>query len=197
MYLSAECRMVYEVVEPMVDNFVLGYCSTIRVTLKADRFICIEVDGTGFDLGERSYGGIMVPRVYASLTDFRTVGGVQEIFWPNEELVHSAHSAGIRCVNALSACFSAESHCGGACHTIRFAQGRLTQPLRSEGKTTRQGTVITFLPDPEIFPDHSVFDSEELARNLKHFAIMGPGLNILFSNEYTGQPEQVFFAPEN
>jgi len=69
---------------------------------------------------------------------------------------------------------------------MAFAKGKTTDKLSviadlKNKKTT--GTLITFLPDPEIFTITTEFKFERLATHLRELAFLNPGLEITLTDE--------------
>ncbi len=88
------------------------------------------------------------------------------------------HGVGVSVVNALSKYTRAEVHRDGG----RFVQeyengGKVKGPVKKLGKSDRTGTIITFEPDPEIFPKIE-FNFKKIVDHLRQQAYLVPGLLI-------------------
>jgi len=85
-------------------------------------------------------------------------------------------------VNALSSVCSLQSHWHGEVWEISSRQGVLESPPQYVGKTDRTGTVLGFIPDPEIFGDIRV-SGLALRQYLDEIrAGLQPGDSILLKN---------------
>ena len=65
-------------------------------------------------------------------------------------------------------------------------------PLKEIGTTDRNGTKVTFLPDPEIF-EETIFDFEVLKQRLREMAFLTKNIKIILRDERPEEPlEKVF-----
>lgn len=94
---------------------------------------------------------------------------------------------GAKCVNAISEWMIVNTRSGEEEFEIRFARGKVQEPLRKviESKI-RGGTLIHFKPDPEIF-SKTAFDCNALAKFLEQVAFLHPGLDVNFVDEGPNQ----------
>ena len=68
------------------------------------------------------------------------------------------HGVGASVVNALSTYLEVEIFQNGKSYMQRYERGKTIYPLKETGKTDKRGTKVTFLPDPEIFKETTVYD---------------------------------------
>jgi len=76
---------------------------------------------------------------------------------------------------------------------MEFARGKTTQKMRVIGETKKNGTKITFLPDPEIFLTTREFKYEILAKRLRELAFLNPGVEIQLTDERSEKSETFLF----
>jgi DNA gyrase subunit B len=79
---------------------------------------------------------------------------------------------------------------------MAFAKGKTTDKLSVIGELKNKkstGTLITFLPDPEIFTITTEFKFERLATRLRELAFLNPGLEINLVDERTASPKKETF----
>ncbi len=96
------------------------------------------------------------------------------------------HGVGAKCVNALSEWFKAEVTRGGHVYHIAFARGKTVRKLEIVGETQNKqvtGTLITFLPDTQIFTITTEFKFEILATRMRELAFLNKGLEIVLTDE--------------
>ncbi|MCA9299586.1 MAG: DNA topoisomerase IV subunit B, partial [Phycisphaerales bacterium] len=108
------------------------------------------------------------------------------------------HGVGVSCVNALSEHLEVEVYRDGVVHRMAFERGGVKQPLAVVGKHAGEtGTMVTFRPDPEIFPEVD-FNFQTLATRLRELAYLNPGVTIVLKDERVGADgklrEEVFHA---
>jgi DNA gyrase subunit B len=66
---------------------------------------------------------------------------------------------------------------------MEFERGKTTKKLEVIGKSKSTGTLITFMPDVEIFKETIVFKKELVVGRLRELAFLNPGLEIVFTDE--------------
>ena len=105
------------------------------------------------------------------------------------------HGVGAKCVNAVSEWFEVEVSRGGEIHHMEFERGKTTKKLEVIGKAKGTGTLITFLPDKEIFRETVEFKANIISQRLRELAFLNSGLEIIFSDERqtTTEPEKFFY----
>src|SRR5207244_12649731 len=89
------------------------------------------------------------------------------------------HGVGAKCTNALSEWFKAEVTRDGKVYHMAFAKGKTTDKLTVIGELKNKkntGTLITFLPDAEIFTITTEINLERLATRLRQLPVVNPGL---------------------
>ena len=155
MYIGSVSRkglnhLIYEIVDNAVDEHLAGYCSNIRVTLEADGSATVEDNGRGIPVGMHEKGMSAERLVFTTLhaggkfdsSVYKTSGGL--------------HGVGSSVVNALSTYLDVKISRDGYIHHDRYERGipviQLEDGLLPKlGKTKATGTLVNFLPDPEIF----------------------------------------------
>ena len=89
---------------------------------------------------------------------------------------------GTKAVNALSDYFKVESNREGKTAFAEFNRGVLEIENQPEERSRRRGTKVTFIPVVSIFKNFK-FRNEYIARMLKNYVYLNPGLTIVFNNE--------------
>jgi DNA gyrase subunit B len=92
------------------------------------------------------------------------------------------HGVGVSVVNALSEWLELEIRQRGAVWQQRYERGKPTAPLKAAGKTSKQGTTITFKADPQIF-ETTEFSFDQIAQRLREQAFLNRGLTITLKDE--------------
>ena len=92
-------------------------------------------------------------------------------------------------VNALSEWLEVQVHKDGKIYEMKFARGKVTQPITVVGETEKHGTVVTFKPDPEMFTDTTVYDYEILHTRMREEAFLNAGLRIHTMDERPGKEQ--------
>ena len=166
-------HLVWEVVDNSIDEHLAGYCSTIDVIIEEDNSITVKDDGRGIPTGmhtklKKSALEVVMTVLHAGgkfdKDTYKVSGGL--------------HGVGVSCVNALSSTLRAEVHREGKVFEQIYHQGKPEGDVKVIGETADRGTIITFLPDPEIFREERVYKYETLAHRLQELAYLNSGLTL-------------------
>ena len=172
---------VSEVLDNSVDEFLAGHCTHIDVTIHSDGSISIRDNGRGIPVDINKEEGI--PGVELVLTRLHSGGKYGQ---GNYEYSGGTHGVGAKCVNAVSEWFKVEVTRDGKIHAMSFERGVTKQSLHviAEVKSKKQtGTLITFLPDSEIFLETTEFKAERIITRLNDLAYINAPLSFTFLDE--------------
>ena len=179
-------HLVYEVVDNAVDEALAGFCSEIKVRLRADGSAEVVDNGRGIptDIHPRT-GRSALETVLTVLHAGGKFGG------GGYKVSGGLHGVGVSVVNALSVWVEVTVYRQGQQHQQRFERGvaqgtLLSTPLAAvegESNVERTGTVVCFKPDEEIFSTGISFDFATLAVRLRELAYLNGGVRICFTDE--------------
>jgi len=180
-------HLVYEIVDNAIDEALAGYCDTILVTLNRDNSVTVLDNGRGIPVGINQKAGIpAVEVVFTILHAGGKFGG------GGYKVSGGLHGVGASVVNALSQWLEVEIYIDGKIYKQRYERGNVMYPLKEIGTTDRNGTKVTFLPDPEIF-EETIFDFEVLKQRLREMAFLTKNIKIILRDERPEEPlEKVF-----
>ncbi len=169
---------VSEVLDNSVDEHLAGYCTKIEVTIHSDGSISIQDNGRGIPVDIHPEHG--VPGVELVLTTLHSGGKYGQ---GNYKFSGGTHGVGAKCVNAVSEWFEVEITRGGNVHRMEFERGETCKKLEVIGTAKGTGTLITFMPDPTIFRETTIFKPEIISQRLRELAFLNSGLEITFLDE--------------
>lgn len=181
-------HLIKEIADNSIDEAIAGYANKITITLLADGGVRVDDNGRGIPVD-------MQPRTKMSaLETVLTVLHAGGKFGGGGYKVSSGlHGVGSSVVNALSTKMIAEVYRDGEINHVEFEQGKTTSKLAKIGKTDKQGTSITFYPDPTIFKETTTFDYEWVNNYARHQAYLTKGILITVIDERTGEKESFYF----
>ena len=172
-------HLVYEIVDNSVDEALAGYCKNIDVTINPDNSITVVDDGRGIPVGINHKAGIpAVEVVFTVLHAGGKFGG------GGYKVSGGLHGVGASVVNALSEWLEVKIRSEGKVYFQRYERGHVVDKLKVIGDCDLEetGTMVTFLPDKEIF-EETVFDYDTLKVRLREMAFLTRGLNIILRDD--------------
>jgi DNA gyrase subunit B len=182
-------QLVNEVVDNAVDEALAGRNDRTEVTLHPDNSVTVRDWGSGIPVDVMKDQGL--PALTVVLTKLHAGGKFGQ---GGYKVSGGLHGVGVSVVNALSEWMIAEVHRDGAVYKQEFARGVPTGKMKKIGPTNETGTLISFLPDPEVF-DEVEFSAETLTQRLREMAFLTKGLTIVMTDERAGG-ERVEFRYE-
>ena len=168
-------HLVYEIVDNSVDEALAGFCTHIEVTINADGSVTVADNGRGIPVGiNHKTGRNAVDLVFTELHAGGKFGG------GGYKVSGGLHGVGASVVNALSEWLDVEIKQGGVIYHQRFSRGATTVPLEKIGTCDPEdtGSKVTFMPDPIMFKETTVFDYDILKQRMREMAFLTKGLRI-------------------
>ena len=175
-------HLVYEIVDNAVDEALAGFCDTIDVRINEDNSVTVSDNGRGIPVGINHKAGIpAVEVVFTILHAGGKFGG------GGYKVSGGLHGVGASVVNALSEWLEVEVCQDGKIYKQRYERGHVCYPLKEIGTCPKEktGSVVTFLPDKQIFTETTVFDFDILKIRLREMAFLTKGLRIILRDGRT------------
>ena len=170
-------HLVYEVVDNSIDEALAGHCDTIHVQITKDNGIRVEDNGRGIPVDIHEKEGVSALQVVMT-----KIGAGGKFDKDSYKVSGGLHGVGVSCVNALSSHLKAEVHRNGKSYEQEYSRGKEVYAVRETGTSDRNGTIVTFQPDEEIF-ETLVYTYETLANRMRELAFLNRGLTITLVDE--------------
>ena len=165
--------LVKEILDNSIDEHVMGFGKTIEVKV-SQQSVKIRDYGRGIPLG----------KVFDCVAKINTGGKYDsEAFQKSVGL----NGVGTKAVNALSEYFKVQSVRDGKMKVYEFAYGEVIKEHPVELTTQRNGTLVEFRPDGEIFKNYH-FIPDFLESQMWNYAYLNAGLTINFNGEKIHSP---------
>ena len=180
-------HLVWELVDNAIDEAMAGRCENILVRINADGSCTVIDDGVGIPVGP--HPTLKISTLEVVLCRLHAGGKFDHDAY---KVSGGLHGVGASVVNALSEWLEAEISRDGTVYFMEFARGRRKGRLKKIGKRKKSGTKITFMPDPEIFPDRDL-RYEVLSTRLRELAYLNEGLRIRLVDQRSDKEETFQF----
>lgn len=160
--------LVKEVLDNSIDEYVMGAGKTIEISIQGNK-VTVRDYGRGIPLG----------KVVDVVSKMNTGGKYDSKAFKKSV---GLNGVGTKAVNALSTYFKVESTREGKSASAEFSKGNLENEEFLEETSRRKGTKVSFVPDESIFKNYK-FRNEYVAKMLKNYVYLNPGLTIVFNGE--------------
>src|SRR5438270_9796352 len=129
--------LLKEVIDNAIDEYIMGYGKEVQILIE-NKTVLVRDFGRGIPLG----------KVIDCVSKINTGAKYNdEVF----QFSVGLNGVGTKAVNALARDFLVRSHRGGEFVEATFRQGKLKGEKKGKDVREPDGTLIRFLPDPEIF----------------------------------------------
>jgi len=160
--------LIKEVIDNAIDEYIMGYGTKVDFFLGEDKKSTIRDYGRGIPLG-KIVECVSVINTGAKYND--------DVF----QFSVGLNGVGTKAVNALSSHFLVRAYREGKFSEAVFSQGKLLS--KKNGTTTEaNGTYVEFIPDIDIFGDHS-FNDEFIDQRMWNYACLNKGLRLYFNKK--------------
>jgi len=179
-------HIIQEAIDNAADEILAGFGGHIDVTLYRDGSVSVEDDGRGIPVGlhpeeKAPVVEIVFTRLHAGGKFDKRAGGAYSF-------AGGLHGVGVSVTNGMSARLDVTVWREGKMHTIAFADGEVSQPLKSaaaKGQSKPSGTRVRAWPNPRYF-DSAQVPVDELERLLRSKAVLLPGTEVTLTVEKSG-----------
>ncbi|HAE12881.1 MAG TPA: DNA topoisomerase IV, partial [Bacteroidetes bacterium] len=160
--------LVKEVVDNAIDEFAMGFGKKIEIRVDKQQ-VMVRDYGRGIPLGKviDCVSKMNTGAKYDSKAFQKSVG---------------LNGVGTKAVNALSSWFRVQSTREGKSKVAEFEKGVITKDNKIAASTDRDGTLVEFIPDPDIFRNFH-FIPEYLENQIWNYAYLNAGLTIQFNGQ--------------
>ena len=175
-------HLVWEIVDNSIDEALAGYCTEVSVTINPGDTITVVDNGRGIPVDVVKKSGLSgVETVYTVLHaggKFGEGGGYK--------VSGGLHGVGASVVNALSEWCEVTVNKDGGVYYIKFENGgHIKDHLKRIGdcEMGKNGTKVTFKPDPQIFTDTTTYQYETIRDRMRQVAYLNRGIKINVADE--------------
>ena len=161
--------LLKETIDNCIDEFTMGHGKKIEVEL-IDRMLRVRDYGRGIPLGKLvdCVSIINTGAKYDSETFQKSVG---------------LNGVGQKAVNALALEYRAQAFRDGQSKLVEFEKGKLKKDHKIVKSEERNGTLVEFTPDEQLFGKDFKFRAEFIEDMLWNYAFLNRGLTLTFNGK--------------
>ena len=165
-------HLVWEIFDNSRDEAMGGFSNEIEVAILPGDVIRVADNGRGIPVDVHSK-----TKVSALETVMTTLHAGGKFDQESYAIAGGLHGVGASVVNALSLWLKAEIHRDGGRHMQEYKRGKKVASVKKLGNSKKHGTIITFKPDSEIFPE-TVYELNKIVSHLRQQAYLVKKLRI-------------------
>jgi len=189
-------HLVYEVVDNSIDEAMAGHCDTITVTINEDNSVTTEDNGRGIPVDIHKKEGVSALEVVMT-----KIGAGGKFDKDSYKVSGGLHGVGVSCVNALSSSLKATVYRDGKVWEQDYERGKALFPVKEIGVTDKRGTVVTFMPDVEIFKQSVEYSYDTLSLRLRELSFLNKGVTLKITdlrvkNDDGENPNETFISKD-
>ncbi len=179
MYIGGTDETAYhhlanEILDNSIDEAVAGYAKEISVKLVNKNTITISDDGRGIPIDKHPKKKKTALEVVMST--LHSGGKFNDSIYKSSA---GLHGVGLSVVNALSSKLNIQVTKNSKIYSQDYSKGKILNKLKAKGKNKiKNGTLITFSPDPEIFGKDISFKPDKIYELSKNKAYLQRGIKI-------------------
>jgi len=165
-------HLIWECLDNAIDESLAGFANEIKIELLPDNFVKVEDNGRGIPVDIHKPTGksaleVVMTKLHAGAKFekevYKVAGGL--------------HGVGVSVTNALSEYLKAEVKRDGFLYAQEYKMGKPLGKVKKIGKAEGTGTIITFKPDKEIFPEIN-FSLTRILEHVKQQAYLTRGVKF-------------------
>ena len=177
-----------EIIDNSIDEALAGFAKNVWITIHKDEMVTVRDDGRGIPVDK-------VPKYNVSalelvMTKLHAGGKFEGKAY---KVSGGLHGVGASVVNALSIWTKVEVHRDGKAYTQEYKRGKAIGPVTAIGKSSATGTIVSFLPDPEIFKEGIALTFEIVKKQVRDRAYLIACLAFHLLDERSGEEAHYYF----
>lgn len=177
-----------EIIDNSIDEALAGFANNVWVTIHKDDSVTVRDDGRGIPVDK-------VPKYNVSalelvMTKLHAGGKFEGKAY---KISGGLHGVGASVVNALSSWVKVEVHRDKKAWIQEYARGKPTGPVKATKKVSDTGTIVSFIPDTEIFKEGISLHFNTVKKQVRDRAYLIAKLAFHLLDERTDEVASYYF----
>lgn len=168
-------HLVWEIFDNSRDEAMGGFADRIEVVVLPGNMIRVADNGRGIPVDIHPKTKVSALEMVMTVLHAGGKFGGEDSGY---KVSGGLHGVGASVVNALSSFTRAEVHKDGGLYVQEYERGKKKAAVKKVAASKANGTVITFVPDTEIFGGDLKYSYETIVNHLRQQAYLVKGLRI-------------------
>ncbi len=177
-----------EIIDNSIDEALAGFAKNVWVTIHPDNSMTVRDDGRGIPVDKNAKYGVSALELV--MTKLHAGGKFEGKAY---KISGGLHGVGASVVNALSVWTKVEVHRDGKAYKQEYKRGIPTKQIEVLGKSKDTGTIVSFLPDEEIFKEGISLSFESIKKQVRDRAYLIAKLAFHLKDERSGEAASYYF----
>ncbi|MBI2404717.1 type IIA DNA topoisomerase subunit B [Candidatus Gottesmanbacteria bacterium] len=177
-----------EVIDNSIDEALAGFAKHVWVTIHKDESATVRDDGRGIPVEKQPKYNVSALELV--MTKLHAGGKFDGRAY---KISGGLHGVGASVVNALSTWMTVEVHRDGKAYHQEYKRGVPTSPVKHIGKASDTGTIVSFVPDKEIFKEGIALSFDIVKKQVRDRAYLIAKLAFHLRDERTGEEANYYF----
>ncbi len=178
-------HLVTEIFDNSRDEAMGGYANRVEISLLPGNYVRVADNGRGIPVDKHKTTKVSALETIMTVLHAGGKFGGEESGY---KVSGGLHGVGASVVNALSEHTVAEVHKDGGRYIQEYARGKKLADVKKVGNSDKNGTIIRFKPDDQIFPSTD-FSYDRIVTHLRQQAYLVKAfmITVIDAREYTGK----------
>jgi DNA gyrase subunit B len=178
-------HLITEIFDNSRDEAMGGYCNRIEISFLPGNYVRVVDNGRGIPVDKHKTTKVSALETIMTVLHAGGKFGGEESGY---KVSGGLHGVGASVVNALSEHTIAEVHRDGGKYIQEYVRGKKKADVKKLGTSDKNGTIISFKPDDQIFPS-TEFSYDRIVGHMRQqaYLVKGTQITIIDAREYVGK----------
>lgn len=178
-------HLITEIFDNSRDEAMGGYCNRIEVSFLPGNYVRVVDNGRGIPVDKHKTTKVSALETIMTVLHAGGKFGGEESGY---KVSGGLHGVGASVVNALSEHTIAEVHRDGGKYIQEYVRGKKKADVKKVGPSDKNGTIISFKPDDQIFPS-TEFSYDRIMGHMRQqaYLVKATQITVIDAREYTGK----------